>query len=205
MEKIESVIFDLYGTLIEVTDIINPYKKMFFEYCRNGTTSRIARKFALIKDFKDLKDLMDTLKPGNDFNTKLYENLLTEELKSVKPYDETFEVLERLKERDVKVGLISNLASSYKKPFFELGLDQYFDSMIFSSDVGFRKPDNQIYELAIKELNTIPNRILMVGDHRVNDYEKPKGLGMNALHLDRNKNDREKGTIYSLNEVLDIQ
>ncbi|PLW80579.1 hypothetical protein C0585_01980 [Candidatus Woesearchaeota archaeon] len=203
MEKIDAVIFDLYGTLIDITNKTNPYSKLFNAYCSNETTSKIAKKFALTNDFSSLSELLLTLKQDKTFNTSTYEWLVSEEINSVRAYSETFLVLEELKEKDVRLGLISNLASPYKKPFFDLGLDQYFDCMIFSCDVGFKKPDSEIYELAIKELRTQPNNILMVGDHPINDYKKPVSFGMNALHLNRKMKEKEKDTIYSLNGVLE--
>lgn len=47
-------------------------------------------------------------------------------------------------------------------------LNEYFDTIIISEEVGFSKPDKRIFELALKKLNVQPENTLFVGD----DLEK---------------------------------
>ena len=102
----------------------------------------------------------------------------------------------------MKLGLISNLASPYRKPFFDLGLDIYFDEVLFSCDVGLTKPDPKIYQTMIDKLNINPEQALMTGDKVHADVDGPKAIGMRAIHLDRFK--KSSNSISTLDRVLNL-
>jgi len=55
------------------------------------------------------------------------------------------------------------------------------DAAVFSSDVGRRKPAQEMYRAALEALGTAPERTLFVGDRVREDYEGPRALGMRAL------------------------
>ena len=90
--------------------------------------------------------------------------MIENEVKSVKLYPETLSVLQKLKDRGLKLGLISNSAFSYKTPFYDLGLDLYFDTTLFSFEVGMKKPNLEIYKLSLQKLDVLPEQCIMIGD-----------------------------------------
>ena len=106
----------------------------------------------------------------------------------------------KLKEQKIQLGLISNLASPYKSPFFDLGLNDYFDEVLFSCDIGLRKPDQLIYQKMMERIGINPAQSLMTGDKVHADVDGPKSIGMNAVHLDRSNNSSE--SISSLKGVF---
>ncbi|MCK5630588.1 MAG: HAD family hydrolase, partial [Nanoarchaeota archaeon] len=130
-------------------------------------------------------DLVKKIKPDMQINLKPYQQELEKEIASAKLYPESREVLEELRKKNIKLGLISNLASPYKEPFFEFGLNEYFDEVLFSCDVGLRKTNPKIYQKMIKNLNINPSQVLMTGDNVRADVDGPRSIGMNAIHLDR--------------------
>jgi phosphoglycolate phosphatase-like HAD superfamily hydrolase len=66
--------------------------------------------------------------------------------------------------RGLKLGLISNLAAPYKKPFYRHGLAACFDGILFSCEIGLRKPEPAVYLRIAKELGINPEGAVMVGD-----------------------------------------
>ncbi len=98
--------------------------------------------------------------------------------------------LKLLKERNKKIGLISNTG---KTPGYilrillkQLNVLGYFDSLIFSDEAGFLKPDPIIFEIAVKKLCVEKNNTIFIGDLKTVDYDGAIKAGLNA-HLFRKK------------------
>ncbi len=189
MSHSQAVIFDLYGTLLYLAKETKPYARLFAELgLQRPEELKEARHIALTENFESLVDLVRRINPNG--HSKLidfvsYEREVEEERASATLYPETRDVLEKLGDRELKLGLISNLASPYRKPFFDFGLDQYFDHILFSCDVGLTKPDSRIYQRMIDQLNINPEQALMTGDKVHADVDGPRAIGMRAVHLDR--------------------
>ena len=186
LTNIQAVVFDLYGTLMYLADETKPYIRLFKDIgLQTSGGFKQACKIALTEDFDNIEDLVKRIKPDTQINLKPYQQELEKEIASAKLYPESREVLEELRKKNIKLGLISNLASPYKEQFFELGLNEYFNEVLFSCDVGLRKPDLKIYKKMIRNLNINPAQVLMTGDNVSADVDGPKSIGMNAIHLDR--------------------
>ena len=71
-----------------------------------------------------------------------------------------------LRDRGCALGLVSNLADAAggHALLSHLELDRYFDAVVFSSDVGWRKPDRRIFEAALAALHSTAPVALHVGD-----------------------------------------
>ena len=184
METIKAVVFDLYNTLIYNLDT-NPYLRLFSELALSPDDIMQTRRIALTEDFEDLHDFVQRIKPGARINLQPYEEEVAQGVKSTTTFPETKIVLEELIIRRFKCGLISNLASAYKAPFFELGLNAYFDEVFFSCEIGLKKPDPRIYQKMMEKLHVNPVQAIMIGDKVPADVDGPKAIGMNAVHLDR--------------------
>jgi len=61
------------------------------------------------------------------------------------------------------------------------GLADLLDGIVFSSEVGRRKPAPEVYLAALDAIATRPDRTLFVGDRVREDYEGPVALGMRAV------------------------
>lgn len=100
-------------------------------------------------------------------------------------YPETESVLEILKERGFKLGVVSNATDLVRRVFDNLGLTKYFDFLVVSDEVGVRKPSPKIFRLAMEIAGTSPGRSLYVGDKLATDVAGAKRVGMNAVLVDR--------------------
>ncbi len=199
--NIKAVIFDLFETLITVENPISPYRRVFELAQRSGYEFAEIRRILLTTDLPRPADI------ASAFGLEGFENErflldIEAELQSVRLFPEAPDVLKRLKSEGYVIGLISNLASPYKEAFYRTGLDGFIDSPVFSCDVGFIKPDPQIYEAARTRLYVQFNEMLMVGDNLIPDVDGPRAVGMHALQVQRAK--PTDGSIRSLDELRRI-
>jgi putative hydrolase of the HAD superfamily len=86
--------------------------------------------------------------------------------------------------KEFNLGLISNYYGNLETVLNETDLRKYFNSFIDSADIGIRKPDTRIFELALKELNTRPNQTIVVGDSYGNDIIPAKELGCTTIWIE---------------------
>jgi putative hydrolase of the HAD superfamily len=93
----------------------------------------------------------------------------------------THALLETLRDRGLKLGLVSNAIDPPEllhRDLEVLGVAQRLDVAVFSSEVGRRKPDPSIFRRALDALGVAPERAMMVGDRVAIDVAGAKALGM---------------------------
>ena len=101
---------------------------------------------------------------------------------------EAIATLNGMRDRVSKVGLISNTGRSPGAALRRL-MDKYeilhfFDATIFSDEAGYRKPDMRIFQNAITQLGSSPDRTIHIGDDPEADIWGAKQFGMRALLFD---------------------
>lgn len=97
----------------------------------------------------------------------LYERVM--DPTSWKPYPDTEPTLRALRERRVKIGIVSNTAHDLRDFFKRARLDGFVDAFTFSYEVGVAKPARKIFAVACERLGVPPANTLMVGDDAVSD------------------------------------
>ena len=119
-------------------------------------------------------------------------------------YPEVLEVLRKLKENGLKVGIITNtLQADVEKVLSKLGLSDFFDLVVSVDMAGKAKPAKEIFMYAAKRLRLKPQEILFVGDDLEIDYEGAKKACFKALIVDReNKVNQNIEKIKNLKEIL---
>ena len=60
------------------------------------------------------------------------------------------------------------------------GIAEMVDAVVFSSEVGKRKPAPEIYRAALDAIAVEPQHVLFIGDRVRADYDGPRLLGMRA-------------------------
>lgn len=127
----------------------------------------------------------------------LYERVLTQERWS--PYADTERTLRALRERGVKIGVVSNVPRELVTIFAAHGLDGFIDAFTHSYEVGAEKPDPRIFLTACAKLGIAPGEALMVGDHPVADGGAVRA-GLDFLHLE---GEVAPGGVRGLRAVID--
>lgn len=93
--------------------------------------------------------------------------------------------LKDLKKQGLQLGIISNWAPNLKKLLRDLSLVPYFDEIISSADVGYRKPDPMIFTLLLERLDLNPEEVLHVGDRIDADGVGARSAGIEPIIIDR--------------------
>ncbi len=95
-----------------------------------------------------------------------------------------FEGLERLRALGLKLAICSNAPfppEMMTRQVESLGIARLMDAVVFSSEIGRRKPAPELYLAALERLGIAPGSALYVGDRPREDYEGPRRLGMRAV------------------------
>ena len=96
------------------------------------------------------------------------------------------EFLSFLKTRGMKLGLISNtqMPARFRNPTIKKqGLLSYFDVIVLSSEVSWRKPRAEIFREALRQLQVEPEECLHFGDNIRADVEGAKQVGILAIQV----------------------
>ena len=92
------------------------------------------------------------------------------------------ERLRRLRENGARVYLLTNAQRVFTENELRIfGLEPYFDGILMSSDVYFKKPDRRFYQRLIDTYGLDPSRCLMSGDDAVCDVEGARNAGMDGF------------------------
>lgn len=116
-----------------------------------------------------------------------------------KIFDDVSGTLKLLKEHGLVLGLISNVGQNMEKTFEDLGLYPYLDFYVTSHEVGFDKPQPQIFLAALQKASINPEEGIYVGDQYDLDIVGAHGVGMKGILIDR------KGWFPEINDCPRIQ
>jgi putative hydrolase of the HAD superfamily len=95
----------------------------------------------------------------------------------------THALLETLRDRGLKLGLVSNAfdpPALLHRDLEELGIAQRIDVAVFSSELGLRKPDPAIFRHVLDALGVEPAAALYVGDSLTTDIAGAAAVGMHT-------------------------
>jgi putative hydrolase of the HAD superfamily len=93
-------------------------------------------------------------------------------------------LLESLRERGLKLGLVSNAFDPgwlLHRDLEQMGLAERLDFAVFSSEVGKRKPHPAIFERALEALGVAAVDAVFVGDRLLEDVQGAGELGMTTV------------------------
>ena len=119
-------------------------------------------------------------------------------------YPEVPEVLQALRERGLRLAVVSNFDTRLPPLLDALGLATFFDAVVCSGEAGAAKPDGAIFARALAALGVEASEALHVGDSREADYEGARAAGIEALLVDRDADVHPAGTIPDLRGILDF-
>lgn len=95
-------------------------------------------------------------------------------------------LIQALRDDGIKIGLLTNNASAEQRAKLNRhNLEALFDAIIISGEVGIAKPDPQIFNIALGELDAQADETVMIGDSWGSDILGANGIGMRAIWLNR--------------------
>jgi len=89
-----------------------------------------------------------------------------------------------LQHRGLKLGVISNGFSRSQRTKLEvLGIASLFSVTLISEEVGIKKPDQRIFQMALEELKVMASETIFIGDNLELDVRGSTAVGMRAMWL----------------------
>jgi putative hydrolase of the HAD superfamily len=211
----KAVIFDLDNTLYNVEQYNCGAFKVIAEYLSKKydlseqeiykrlvnlwreKTSMYSHLFDELLDFFNLKnELGNVIKIFNNYDGEL------------KLYPDVISTLKELKKRNYKVGIITDgNIERQKRKIKLLGLDGFFDVIVFTKGLGNPKPSEIPFQEAINELKINPQKSFYVGDNPLIDFEGAKKIGMNTIRLlkgEFREIPKNRYIDYEINEIKEL-
>jgi len=188
---IDAILFDLDNTLID-------FMLMKRKACEAAIDAMISAGLKMHKE-KAMKLLFELYgEKGIEYN-KIFQEFLEKatggidyrvlaegivayrkaQVSYVKPYPGTVKTLVRLKERGMKLGIVSDAPSvNAWIRLVEMRLEDFFDVVVTFDETGQKKPSKAPFLRAIEKLGVRPEKTLFVGDWPERDIRGAKALGM---------------------------
>ena len=219
MKNVKAIIFDAYGTLFDVNsaaekckDKIGDKWEGFANYWRT-TQLEYTWLRSLMKRHKNFwqitEDSLD--KSMNAFNIdKSMRNELLDLYKTLNTFPEVKDVLNKLKEKNYKLAILSNGTPSLLNELVKSNnIENIFDDIFSIEDVGIYKPDSRVYDIPTKKYQIQKNEVAFLS---ANTWDVSGGgnYGYHAIWVNRNNNIfdnldyKAKNEVKNLNHLLDI-
>jgi putative hydrolase of the HAD superfamily len=94
------------------------------------------------------------------------------------------ETLQALKNAGLTLGVVSNRPQSFSQEIHDIGLEDYFDLLLASGEIGLWKPDPAIFRYALEQLSVRPEQTVYVGDNYYADIVGARQAGLFPVLLD---------------------
>lgn len=97
------------------------------------------------------------------------------------PYSDAQSTLAALVDKGYKLGIIANQKIGTAERLESWGLRQYFEVIAASAEIGYAKPDKEIFEKALELAKCTAAESVMVGDRLDNDIIPAKAIRMKTV------------------------
>lgn len=192
LEKYDAVIFDLFHTLISLNNIRasrhrawdyleiseEQWRQAIFNDAEDRLRGRISKPSEVIMDivFKiDPTITLDKTERASQLRLEQFRVALSD----IHPH--VLKTIRELKRQGKSLGLISNADRIEVSSWAETEASTYFDSAVFSCNVGYIKPERQIYLHSLTQLGLPPSQCLFVGDGGNDELVGAKNAGMDTV------------------------
>ena len=219
MKNIKAIIFDAYGTLFDVNSAAEKWKDKIgnkWEGFANHWRNTQLEYTWLRSLMKRHKDFWQVTEDSLDKSMKTYEidssmrNELLNLYKILSPFKEVPEVLKSLKDKNLKLAVLSNGTPSLLNELVKSNnLENIFDDIFSIEEVGVYKPDSKVYDIPIKKYNIKKNEVAFLSANTW-DISGGGNYGYNSIWVNRNNNTFDnldyvpKHQIKDLSKLLDI-
>lgn len=125
---------------------------------------------------------------------------------TVRLFPETKSVLENLRSRGFRLGIISNWGWDLPDFCKVAGITDYFEIILSSAQAGCSKPNPLIFQKALDKMKLPPERALYVGDSYEVDVVGARSAGLEAILIDRSEGTARQDclVIRNLEELLPL-
>lgn len=104
---------------------------------------------------------------------------------AIEPFLGAIETVRVLRDRGVKLGLITNVGAVFRRPkVVRFGLEPLFDNIVIEGEFGVGKPNPAVYRHVLDELGVEASDAWMVGDTLEWEIGIPQDLGLKRIWVD---------------------
>ena len=219
MKNIKAIIFDAYGTLFDVNsaaekckDKIGDKWEPFANFWRTTQLEYtwLRSLMGRHKDFWQItEDSLDKSMKAFKIEFSMKDELL-DLYKVLSPFKEVQKTLKTLKEKKLKLAILSNGTPSLLNELVKSNnLNNLFDDLFSIEEVGIYKPDSKVYDIPINKYQIQKNEIAFLS---ANTWDVSGGgnYGYNSIWVNRSNNTFDnldyvpKHQIKDLSKLLDI-
>ena len=214
MKNVKAIIFDAYGTLFDVNSAAEKCKDKIGDkwegFANFWRTTQLEYTWlrSLMKRHKDFWQVTeDSLeKSMNAFKIdKSMRNELLNLYKVLNTFPEVKDVLNKLKEKNYKLAILSNGTPSLLKELVKSNdLDNIFDDIFSIEEVGIYKPDSKVYDLPVNQYQIQKKEVAFLS---ANTWDVSGGgnYGYNSIWVNRNNSVFDKLDYKPKNEVKNLK
>jgi len=225
MSDLKVILFDIYGTLVDIKtnehrdDIFDDLSR-FLEYRRvfvsgqalkelyfdqiNQQLAASRERYPEIDVLHAFSHVLRECGGTNDRHltvivSQLYRSLSRERLRL---YEDTFWTLNEFRKR-YRLGIISDAQSLFCKPELRaLRLENFFESIVISSNYGFRKPDPRLFHIALSIMDVEASEAAYIGNNYHTDLLGARAASLAWAGLIRQTEDDKKTFIKDVEPDL---
>lgn len=187
---IKAIVFD-YGGVIKIndSDLFNDIAQYL-----NITREELSREYFSLnhlfntqeRSYEDVMRLViskfNDSKEANDYIL----NLMKENHSKYHLNDELIDIIKDLKKRDYKIALLSNNSIKLKEILIQDDISDLFDVVVISAEVGYQKPQPEIFDILFKKLELEPKEVIFVDD-TFKSLEKADKIGYTPVLYKNNE------------------
>ncbi|MDC7294252.1 HAD-IA family hydrolase [Butyrivibrio sp. DSM 10294] len=188
---IKAVIFDMFETLVSMfsgdtyfsEDMAADLQIEVADYKNAWHTTEHDRSCGNCTIEEGIKTTLEMLVAYSEESVKLIADKRRKNLEGIfeRTPEETIALLQELKKRGIKIGLISNCYSDEADVIRKSSIFPYLDVAMLSYEQGTCKPDHEIYKKAMDKLGVTASECLFVGDGGSKELFAARDLGMKCL------------------------
>jgi pyrophosphatase PpaX len=179
--KIECVLFDLDGTIVDTNELI---LNSFLYALQHNNLPLLSREEMIphmgttlqhqMRVFSGLEDVSILEQAYRSYNYEHHDVL-------IRSFPHVNETMEELARQGIKMGIVTTkIRPTTLKALEMFDLLKYMDTIVTVNDVTEPKPHPEPVLTALQNLNADPERTLMVGDSTV-DIQSAKAAGVRAV------------------------
>ena len=205
MPRITTVVFDMYGTLVQNPNDTNIqiFGNVINQQGLNTTadelwenwlpaeeefqTNRLDQERPFQSYFSAWKDGFErsfaTLKLDGDSHAATQQ--FFRDVSKRDPYPDTNEALAEIQQR-YTIALLSNADDGFLLPNLEL-LEVGFDTVLTSAQAQIYKPNPEVFQMILSQLGVSAGETVYVGDRQLEDVQGPMDAGIHPVWINRNQ------------------
>lgn len=202
--RIRGVIFDLDDTLYSEKEYVRSGYKAVSDYLGGGYEERLWIFFETGKPAID--ELLAEI--GREKKKDAVLGIYRSHKPRIHLYDGVAEMLERLRGKGIKIGIITDGRPEGQHNKLEaLGLESMVDDIIITDELGgtqFRKPCDIAFRIMLNRWRLNPADVVYVGDNPAKDFQAPQQLGMKSVMVQNEDGLYEMCTSSDFKSIIGI-